>query len=1389
MQVAALLSKPKKKASNFSKLRKQERMLKRKLRKLRGDLIREGTDLLADSLDKDKLGAEPYDVATEITDYIRSGQNGWDCPPAENIAQMSLNLLDSPYINSVQALSQIFIPYSVYQLFFLETPAFSDVGGGKSPALGEDEKAVAGQKDIEGYADFGPGEKQCIKSGGTLKDGEGCNCSKTIGKILVDDKCVCEGNKVPVKDNNKQCKCPDDKPIWNSSTKNCEKKKNTNPVQALNRILIPYSVYQLFFLEAPAFAEVGDGTPPSLGETEEAIPGEGDTEGYGELGPDERQCLNSGGKPIDGKCDCSATIGKILQGNKCICEGNKKPRGKTRCECPDDKPTWNYSTNKCEAQRTPTAENNECNISGGKPNRGGTCDCREAKGKKQTTDRKKCEPCPSGTTNWFNGQCFTCSGNTPKWNTSTKQCEACLSSTPHWVNDQCICDTRTHFKENNRCYPKKFQQCKTSGGELDKNKDECICKANLTATQDKSKCVKRTCDQGHGLTDKGCIRCTGNKYSVENKCQPCGPGKKPNQARTACICDTRTHFKENNRCYPKKFKQCKDSGGELDKNKDECICRGQLTTTQDKSKCVKRTCDPGHGLNRQGQCARCTGDNYSLDNKCQPCGPGKKPNQARTACVCDTRTHFKENNRCYPKKFKQCKTSGGELDKNKDECICRGQLTTTQDKSKCVKRTCDPGHGLNRQGQCARCTGDNYSLDNKCQPCGPGKKPNQARTACVCDTRTHFKENNRCYPKKFKQCKTSGGELDKNKDECICKGNLTATQDKSKCVKRTCDPGHGLNQQGQCTRCTGNTYSVENKCVPCKPPKAVIENNTKCVKTTCKPGHELTDKGCIRCTGNKYSVENKCVPCKPPKKTTQDKSKCVKRICDPGHGLNQRGQCTRCTGNNYSVENKCVPCKPPKAVIENNTKCVKTTCKPGHELTDKGCIRCTGNNYSVENKCVPCKPPKKTTQDKSKCVKTTCKPGHELTDKGCIRCTGNNYSVENKCVPCKPPKKTTQDKSKCVKTTCKPGHELTDKGCIRCTGNNYSVENKCVPCKPPKKTTQDKSKCVKTTCKPGHELTDKGCIRCTGNNYSVENKCVPCKPPKKTTQDKSKCVKTTPQPSPSPQKCDGPNEYPNPDGKGCKSCGTNEAVNKKKDGCTPCEGKGVIKKNNKCKCKDGYEQISDAEPLECVKKCKEGYGRIGDGDCKEKCPKWKTHRAFRNGGRVAPNFCDTYATQKGKCKEALYNIEKYRDEMNELKNKLSQLEDRISEAKLKAKEDESKTEASGLCTDCLKQVLRASRPTTAQTIGNILQTATGVGIGLMGYNFGKKAQYDANMLRIEQGYAPTSDGFSLAGAQAGFPFMSRGLYGMTRANTPIGGWSCSPAMSPHNRGFNIPYLY
>ena len=222
---------------------------------------------------------------------------------------------------------------------------------------------------------------------------------------------------------------------------------------------------------------------------------------------------------------------------------------------------------------------------------------------------------------------------------------------------------------------------------------------------------------------------------------------------------------------------------------------------------------------------------------------------------------------------------------------------------------------------------------------------------------------------------------------------------------------------------------------------------------------------------------------------------------------------------------------------------------------------------------------------------------------------------------------------------------------------------------------------------------------------------------------------------------------------------------------------------------------------EAEQKCCDTGQIVENGQCKNQstkppCPEWKKHEAFGNKGKVKSSFCDDYASDQKQCKKALKRMKQLADQISQLEDQRDEWEDQLHELQMSSITQSAKeTEASGICIDCLKRTMNASQPSTGQTVGNVLKMLTGVGISAMGYNMGQRAQYDLNMLRMQQGYDAQNDYYPLHGASAGVPYIAHGLYGLTRTNTPLGGWSCSPTLSPygyaqnyqHGQGFNMLY--
>ena len=464
----------------------------------------------------------------------------------------------------------------------------------------------------------------------------------------------------------------------------------------------------------------------------------------------------------------------------------------------------------------------------------------------------------------------------------------------------------------------------------------------------------------------------------------------------------------------------------------------------------------------------------------------------------------------------------------------------------------------------------------------------------------------------------------------------------------------------------------------------------------------------------------------------------------PG-GIGTGGECIypaqiKCkqSGGNWN-NNRCV-CYGSKGLERKNGYCVKTEQR-------KKCERSGG------------------TFKQGQCQ---CKQGTELTNQGtCQAMTLPAEDHTEKIAECNRKNQILpKGKTKCE--SCPKNHIQRENVCKACTDEEWVVSNKCKPLK----------------CPEGLIPFDGECRLCPKNKISRDKKCVPC--PNGQIVKQNKCVSKD-----SALDHDG------------TSNGEATAESSKTDNKSACEDKsGTWVENHGC-CPFGYNQKKEqcnVSRTECqnggqvwnqkTKTCCEKGQKLEGDNCvaSNTCPSWKDSGAFGPNGRVRDSFCKDYASDKRACSRALKRLKKRIESLNKLDENLSKLEDEYDSARSSSLKDlESDTEAGGLCFSCLKRFLKSSEPTAGETIGNLLKTVTGAGIGLIGYNMGQRAQYDANMLRLNQGYAPQNDYYSLIGASAGIPFVASGLYGMTRTSTPQGGWACSPTMSPYGHVHNYQY--
>ena len=403
-----------------------------------------------------------------------------------------------------------------------------------------------------------------------------------------------------------------------------------------------------------------------------------------------------------------------------------------------------------------------------------------------------------------------------------------------------------------------------------------------------------------------------------------------------------------------------------------------------------------------------------------------------------------------------------------------------------------------------------------------------------------------------------------------------------------------------------------------------------------------------------------------------------------------------------------------------------------------------------------------------------CPVGYGWEEKKCVECSTKKgqWSYEsgpNQPCVCNPPYK--EDGKNCREQTCTE-KGLIDTGDGTCKSQDEIDKEDCE--NTPNKEWIDGT-CV---CKPKHAKEGDDCVKCSekGENWKFQGIHKPCQCP-------ASHLKV---------------------GKTCRTCPLDtHKVNKEE--CTIKEAEDICRDygghwvpenppGEKCPCPAGKTQGEDGKCRDKTAQelCEEQDDKSWVGECVD-CPKWKEHSAFEDDGEVDGSFCDTYASDTRACKNALsklsrlmITLDKYQEAIDKLEDQLLGLDD----------SEDTKTQAGGLCFDCLKRELKANRHTPGQMIGNFSKMLAGVGLSMVGYSAGQSAQTNANMLRVQQGYPAENDMYSLQGATAGFPFIANGLYGATRTNTPVGGWSCTPSVNPyghthahyaHGQGRIMPY--
>lgn len=217
---------------------------------------------------------------------------------------------------------------------------------------------------------------------------------------------------------------------------------------------------------------------------------------------------------------------------------------------------------------------------------------------------------------------------------------------------------------------------------------------------------------------------------------------------------------------------------------------------------------------------------------------------------------------------------------------------------------------------------------------------------------------------------------------------------------------------------------------------------------------------------------------------------------------------------------------------------------------------------------------------------------------------------------------------------------------------------------------------------------------------------------------------------------------------------------------------------------DGTEGVStivedDEEPIQ-----------VDDGT---PCKNWQKKKYFKRKGRVKDRaFCSDFAFSAD-CGEAFEDIRKQLEALRKLAEKkkereklLSQWEDKQFDAQWSDDEEEedSATEASGLCVECLAELRSITGPSIWQRMGSGLSIALGAGLSVFGLHEARRSQRQANEMLALQGFpAENNFGYSMASLSLGYPLVSQGLYGFTHGNASQGSYACGHSSSPYPHSY------
>ena len=193
------------------------------------------------------------------------------------------------------------------------------------------------------------------------------------------------------------------------------------------------------------------------------------------------------------------------------------------------------------------------------------------------------------------------------------------------------------------------------------------------------------------------------------------------------------------------------------------------------------------------------------------------------------------------------------------------------------------------------------------------------------------------------------------------------------------------------------------------------------------------------------------------------------------------------------------------------------------------------------------------------------------------------------------------------------------------------------------------------------------------------------------------------------------------------------------------------------------------------------------------CKKWQKKKYFKRKGRVKDRaFCSDFAFSAD-CGESFEDIGKQLEELRKLAKRkkereklLSQWEDKQFEAQWSDddEEEDSTTEASGICVECLAELRSITGPGMWQKMGSGLSLLLGGVASKIGYDEAQRSQQQANQMLALQGFpAENNFGYSMAGLSVGYPLISQGLYGFTHGNASQGSYACGHTPSPQPHSF------